>query len=102
MLDTDIKDTVFAEVETAVDERVNAIINPKTTSEHEVGALNFLRRAQVSEVQEENELLANYGPVKFDCNCTSSTRIDFRECVPVEGRDVSSNFQKNYDLNFEI
>ena len=95
MLDVGIKDTVFAEVETAVDERVNAIINPKTTSEHEVGALNFLRRAQVSEVQEENELLANYGPVKFDCDCITSTRIDFQECVPVEGRDVSSNFQKN-------
>ena len=94
MLDTSIQETVFAEVKDAVDTRVNDIIDPKTTEDHEVGALNFLRRAVVSDVQEENELLANYGPVKFDCNCTDSTRIDFRECVPVEGRDVSSTFQK--------
>ena len=101
MLDPDIKETVFVEVQAAVGERVNAIIDPKTTAEHEVGALNFLRRAEVSQVQEENELLASYGPVQFDCDCATGQRFDFRECVPVEGRDVSSNLPK-YDLNSEI
>lgn len=103
MLDSDIKGTVFAEVEAAVDERVNAIIDPKTTNEHEVGALNFLRKAEVSNVVEERQLLADYGEVQFDCNCATSKRIDFQACEPVEGRDVSSNFPKtNYDLNSEI
>ena len=91
MLNPDIKDTVFAEVEAAVDTRVNAIIDPKTTFEHEVGALNFLRRAEVSKVQEENTLLAGYtGPVQFDCDCATGKRIDFKACVPIEDRDVSS------------
>ena len=95
MLDAGIKETVFAEVEAAVDERVNAIIDPKTTDEHEVGSLNFLRKAEVSKVVEERTLLADYGDVQFDCNCATGKRIDFQECVPVEGRDVSS---KNYDF----
>ena len=95
MLDRDIIETVYAEVADAVDERVNAIIYPKTTNEHEVGALNFLRRAEVSMVVEERQLLAEYGEVQTDCNCATGKRIDFQECEPVVGRDVSSNFQKN-------
>ena len=97
MLDPDIQADVFADVTEAVDKRVNALIDPdiKTTDDHEIGGLNFLRRAVVSDVQEENELLANYGPVQKDCDCAEGKRIDFQECVPVEGRDVSSNFQKN-------
>ena len=76
MLDPDTKGTVFAEVAA------------------EVGALNFLRKAEVSQVVEERQFLAGYGPVQFDCNCVTGKRIDFQACVPVEGRDVSSNFQK--------
>ena len=90
MIDPEIRGTVFAEVEAAVGKKVNAIIEPKTENEHEVGALNFLRRAEVSQVQEENEILANYGPIQFDCNCATNKRIDFKACIPKEGRDVSS------------
>ena len=89
VLDVSIKDDVFAEVSDAVDQRVNDIIQPKSESEHEVGALNFLRAAQVSNIQEERQLLASYGPVKFDCNCETGKRIDFQACEPIEGRDVS-------------
>ena len=88
-MDDAIKQDVFNEVSTAVDKRVNAIIDPKTTSEHEVGALNFLRSAQVSQIQEERQLLADYGPVQFDCDCDTGKRIDFVVCQPVEDRDVS-------------
>ena len=89
VLDESIKADVFAEVSDAVDKRVNDIIEPKSESEHEVGALNFLRPAQVSNIQEERQLLASYGPVKFDCNCETGKRIDFQACEPIEGRDVS-------------
>ena len=101
VLDKSIKDDVFAEVETAVGQRVNAIIEPKSENEHEVGALNFLRPAQVSKVQEERQLLASYGDVQFDCNCATGKRIDFQACEPNEGRDVSSTFKiiRNLFLN---
>ena len=89
VLDESIKDDVFDEVSIAVGERVNAIIEPKSENEHEVGALNFLRAAQVSNIQEERQILASYGPVKFDCNCETGKRIDFQECEPTEDRDVS-------------
>ena len=64
-------------------------VDPKTPSEHEVGALNFLGDAQVSEVQEENDVLASYGPIQLDCDCDAGTRNDFRACVPIDNRDVS-------------
>ena len=90
MLDESIKDDVFAEVEIIVVQRVNAIIYPIwLENQHKVGALNFVRRARVSQVQEERQLLASYGPVQFDCNCATDKRIDFPACEPIEGRDVS-------------
>jgi len=91
VLDESIVFDVFDQVETAVDKRVNAIIEPKSLNDmnHENGALNFLRAAKVSKVQEERQLLASYGPVKFDCNCETGKRIDFQACEPIEGRDVS-------------
>ena len=89
-MDTDIKENVFQEVRTAVDDKVNEVITPKTTDEHVVGSLNFLRRATVTRVQEERLILASYGPVQFDCNCDTGRRIDFQECESIEGRDVSS------------
>ena len=89
VLDESIKADVFAEVSDAVDKRVNDIIEPKSESEHEVGALNFLRAAQVSNIQEERQLLASYGDVQLDCNCKTGKRVDFQACEPIEGRDVS-------------
>ena len=89
VLNTDIKKNAFQEVRTAVGDKVNEVVTPKTTDEHVVGSLNFLRRAEVSQVQEEDDLLASYGPVKFDCNCETGKRIDFQECEPTEDRDVS-------------
>ena len=89
VLDDSIKADVFDEVSTAVDKRVNDIIEPKSENEHEVGALNFLRAAQVSNIQEERQLLAQYGEVQFDCNCESGKRVDFQACEPNENRDVS-------------
>ena len=89
VLDDAIKQDVYNEVSTAVDTRVNAIIDPKTTSEHEIGALNFLREARVNEVQEENDVLASYGPIQLDCDCDAGTRNDFRACVPIDNKDVS-------------
>ena len=89
VLDESIKADVFDEVSIAVGERVNAIIEPKSENEHEVGALNFLRAAQVSKVQEERQLLASYGPIQLDCNCKTGKRVDFQACEPIEGRDVS-------------
>ena len=89
VLNTDIKKDAFQEVRTAVGDKVNEVVTPKTTDEHVVGSLNFLRRAEVSQVQEEDDLLASYGPVKFDCNCETGKRIDFQTCEPIEGRDVS-------------
>ena len=89
-MDDSIKDAVYDEVEVAVEAKVNAIIDPQDKSEHVDGELNFLRIAQVSKVVEERVLLAGYGEVQADCNCTTSERIDFQECVPNEdGRDVS-------------
>ena len=88
-LDDASKQDVFNEVSTAVDTRVNAIIDPKTTGEHEVGALNFLREARVNEVQEENDVLASYGEIQLDCDCDAGTRNDFRACEEKENRDVS-------------
>ena len=88
-LDDASKQDVFNEVSTAVDTRVNAIIDPKTTDKHEVGALNFLREARVSQVQEENDVLASYGPIQLDCDCDAGTRNDFRACEEKENRDVS-------------
>ena len=100
MLDPDIKGTVFAEVEASVREKVNAIIDLNTINEHEMGEVNFLREPEVSEVQEENELLASYGPVQFDCDCATGKRIDFQECKSVVDRDVSSNFKKKIRFEF--
>merc|ERR1712168_1511775 len=54
----DIKATVYDEVETAVEEKVNAIITPQTPADHVNGELNFLRAADVSQVVEERDLLA--------------------------------------------
>ena len=103
-MDTDIKENVFQEVRTAVDDKVNEVITPKTTGEHVVGSLNFLRRAEVSQVQEEDNLLQSYGPVKFDCNCATGKRIDFQECEPTEGRYVSfkKSRRKKVQLPFLI
>ena len=88
-MDETIKDDVFTEVEAAVEEKVNVIVNPKSRADHEVGGLNFLRKADVSKVQEERSLLAGYGETQFDCDCNSGTRNDFQECVPIDNRDVS-------------
>ena len=88
-MDETIKDDVFTEVETAVERKVNDIIDPKAEEDHEVGGLNFLRKAEVSQVQEERSLLAGYGETQFDCDCNSGTRNDFQECVPIDNRDVS-------------
>ena len=70
-----------------VDERNNTVIDPITEKEEEVG--EFLRPVQVSQVAEENQLLASYGPVQFDCDCATGKRIDFQECESTEDRDVS-------------
>ena len=89
VLDESIAEDVFGEFRQAVNESVNAIINPKTTDKHEVGALNFLRKARVSDVQEEDDVLASYGPIQLDCDCDAGTRNDFRACEEKENRDVS-------------
>ena len=60
-----------------------------------VGELNFLRRAEVSKVVEEKEVLASYGKIQFDCDCDTNKRIDFQACEPIEGRDVSSSLEKH-------
>ena len=57
-MDAAIKADVYAEIADAVDQRLNEIIYPKNPNEQEVGALNFLRQAQVSQVQEEILLLS--------------------------------------------
>ena len=89
-MDDSIKDAVFSDVKVAVEEKVNAIIDPQDKKDHVDGELNFLRKAKVSNPVEEGVLLAGYGEVQADCNCTTSKRIDFQECVPNEdGRDVS-------------
>ena len=100
-MDESIKDQVFSEVETAVERKVNEVIDPQDKSEHQVGELNFLRKAQVSNVVEERTLLASYGEIQFDCNCTTSTRIDFQECVPIEDRDVSFIFEVLFCIIFD-
>ena len=85
MLNESIKD---AEVKLiTVDERNNTVIDSITEKEDEGG--EFLRPVQVSQVAEENQLLASYGPVQFDCDCATGKRIDFQECEPIEGRIVS-------------
>ena len=89
MLDASIKENVFTEVRTAVDEKVNEVIDPKEKGDHVVGELNFLRRAQVSSVVEEKEILASYGDIQNDCDCDAGKRIDFQICEPIDGRDVS-------------
>ena len=103
VLDESIKADVFAEVETAAGRKVEAIIEPKAKEKHESGGLNFLRKkVNVSQVQEERQLLASYGDVQFDCNCATGKRIDFQACEPIEGRDVSSTFTIIRNLFFNL
>lgn len=83
------EDAVFAQVRNAVDTKVNEVVNPQGKGDHVVGELNFLRRAEVDTVKQEKELLAGYGDPIFDCDCENNKRIDYQECKPVEGRDVS-------------
>ena len=89
MLDASIKENVFTEVRTAVNEKVNEVIDPKEKGDHVVGELNFLRPAQVSNVVEERTILASYGDIQKDCDCDAGKRIDFQICEPIDGRDVS-------------
>ena len=94
-MDETIKDDVFAEIRSAVDEKINNVIDPQGKNDHVVGELNFLRAAQISNVVEEITILASYGEIQFDCDCETNKRIDFQLCEPIEGRDVSSSLEKH-------
>ena len=95
-MDSVIKDTVYGEVEAAVETKVNDIITPQTEADHVNGELNFLRAADVSQVVEERDLLAAYGDIIFDCDCATNKRVDYQECQEVENRDVRLKCNTSY------
>ena len=49
MLDLSVQEDTFIQVQEAVDRRLDEVIEVKEYNEHEVGALNFLRKPKVSE-----------------------------------------------------
>ena len=78
------------QIQTSVDEKVNEVINPRTSlDEWQPGSLNFLDKARVEEPVFERAIVADYGEeITPSCDCPNEKRNDYQTCIPVE-KDVS-------------